>query len=374
MHEEWGAIYHDFEGMTLDGDRVPLDYCHNEAEVLGFAGEFPVDEEGLHIDGVLVPFGQDRAAEVIAKGQAGVPYQLSIDFRGDDLVAEEVPEGATAEVNGATVEGPALIFREWPLRGVAVCPYGKDRNTSTQFSDQDGDVCSVRILSEGSMPKTLKKKPQAVRQMTAPKKPAAKKAPARKFTAAKRTPARQLAEEDEQQAEEDEELEEDDEAPAVEDGEEDDTVNDADPADAEEEPLDEDEEQQAEEDEEQKPAPDQQQSERSKVKSELARFVKAFGQKNGTAWYIDGKTFSQAQRLHTAAVEKELGRVKRQLTVAETRLQQLGESGEEEPLSLSNDDGDAPRGSSAPSVDKKYSATIGPKMGLFAQGIKLPTK
>jgi hypothetical protein len=41
----------------------------------------------------------------------------------------------SAKVNGYTQPGPATIFRQWKLRGVAVCPYGYDKNTSTRLSN-----------------------------------------------------------------------------------------------------------------------------------------------------------------------------------------------------------------------------------------------
>lgn len=363
---DWGEIYHDFEGMKLDGERVPLDYCHCEGEIVGFADSFTADEEGLHIGGELTPFREDdRASEIIAKsrGGQGVPYQLSIDFRGDDVTAEEVPEGATSEVNGQTVSGPALIFRQWPLRGVAVCPYGKDRNTSAQFSNQDGEGLTVRILSEGTMPKTMKKKPAAVRQMTASKKPA-------KTVASKKPVGRQMSDDDKkpEEQQEEEQQEEDDEDPAVEDGEQDDTSDDAAADDGEEEALEEDEEQQQEED---KPKPQQQQSERN----QLAKFVKAFGEAQGAKYFLAGKTFSQATALENERLRKALKDKDRQLTVSRRRLEQLGEDGEAEPLSLTGDDGDdsEPAAPTRP-PGGQYSATIGSKLGLLAESIKLPSR
>ena len=375
MSPEYGAIYHDFDGMKLpDGGRVPLDYRHNEDEVLGFADGFEADAEGLQMSGQLMPSpdGNDRASEVIrlSAGGTGVPFQLSIDFRADDLVAEQLDEGETAEVNGQTVTGPALIFREWPLRGVAVCPYGKDRNTSAQFN-QGGDEITARILSEGSM---VKGKKSAGSGRTKPAAPAK----GRQFTAGRAkggkfvprsTKGRQMADEkpaDEQQAEEEEQQEEDDEAEEVVDGEQDDTVTDpeADPDAVEEETL-EDEEEQQEEDEQ----PEQQQSQ----KAGLAKFVKAFGEKHGCRYFLKGMTFSQATVEENKRLRKALQTTGRQLTVAKGKLEQLGQDGEAEPLSMGNDEGDddaTDRKGSVPGG--QYSATIGRKLGSFAESIVLP--
>lgn len=135
-HWWWGPIVHDFAGMRV-GDRAILDWCHDEDEIIGFVDEFDSSSGDLVIGAEMVQFAEgDRAAEIAHKGRAGVPYQLSIDWTGPSVV-EELSVGMSATVNGRTVQGPATIVRQWHLRGVAVCPYGADHNTSTQFSADD---------------------------------------------------------------------------------------------------------------------------------------------------------------------------------------------------------------------------------------------
>jgi hypothetical protein len=67
------------------------------------------------------------------------------------MVMEELRPGQVATVNGNQLEGPATIIRQWTLRGVAVCPYGADPNTSSQLSSAEKFTVSVkkeRIMSE----------------------------------------------------------------------------------------------------------------------------------------------------------------------------------------------------------------------------------
>jgi hypothetical protein len=136
QHWYWGATIHDMAGFKPAAPSVPLDYCHDDTEVIGFLDTFDAGKEGLACDGQVVPFGDDdRASEVIFKAGKGVPYQASIYFDDQELVIEEVPAGMSAKVNGYTQPGPATIFRQWKLRGVAVCPYGYDKNTSTRLSN-----------------------------------------------------------------------------------------------------------------------------------------------------------------------------------------------------------------------------------------------
>ena len=137
-HWYWGKIAHDLSGYQMSRNKCAIDYVHNDDEIIGFANKFEVEEEGLVASGALTPFKEgDRAEEVIFKARAGVPWEASINFSGGPLVLEEVQAGAKSEVNGYEFEGPGVIVRKWPLRGIAVCPYGADPNTSTEFSVDD---------------------------------------------------------------------------------------------------------------------------------------------------------------------------------------------------------------------------------------------
>lgn len=151
VHWFWGKTVHDMAGFRAAAPKVPLDYCHNDAEVIGLLDGFKPSNEGLDCTGRVVPFTEtDRASEVIHKSGKGVPYQASIYFDLDTLVIEQVGQGAKAQVNGYELEGPAIIFRQWMLRGVAACPYGYDVNTSTRLSAGSlaGEVdLSITLLS-----------------------------------------------------------------------------------------------------------------------------------------------------------------------------------------------------------------------------------
>lgn len=159
-HWWFGPCVHDFAGMTPAGAKLPLDYCHNCDEVIGFSDKQEVGSE-LTMSGQLIPFtAQDRASEVIHKSKLGVPYQASIYFDPETLVIEEVPAGMSAQANGQDYPGPVSVFRQWQLKGAAVCPYGMDANTSVQFSANDKEV-SVQYKGEMSAPKPEEKPVQA---------------------------------------------------------------------------------------------------------------------------------------------------------------------------------------------------------------------
>jgi len=135
-HWFWGRIVHDFAGMRMTKNRVPIDYCHDTKDIVGYANRHSVDSDGLELSGALVPWrDSDRASEIAYKSGQGVPYEASINFGGDGIRFELVDDGQTAEANGRQYEGPVVIVREWPLRGVALCPYGADEHTAAQFAE-----------------------------------------------------------------------------------------------------------------------------------------------------------------------------------------------------------------------------------------------
>ncbi|MEN0109131.1 MAG: hypothetical protein AAF805_00265 [Planctomycetota bacterium] len=133
-----GRIFHDLAGIALHKPTIVLDYEHGEE--VGYLSSPDIDADGLWLDGAIVPTGEagDPAPKIIARGQGGVPYEASIYFDGP-MVVEYVDQGATAEVNGAEVEGPCSIVRECVLRATAICAHGADRATATEFAHRGDD-------------------------------------------------------------------------------------------------------------------------------------------------------------------------------------------------------------------------------------------
>lgn len=137
-HWYWGNVVHDLSGMTMHKGKIPVDYVHDPKEIIGYLNHFDYSSGDLIASGALVPFKDtDRATEIMHKMAAGVPYEASIDFGGDGIKIEEVPEGFATQVNGYEFAGPGAVIRQWPLRGVAVCPQGADCNTESAMTFAD---------------------------------------------------------------------------------------------------------------------------------------------------------------------------------------------------------------------------------------------
>lgn len=148
-HYYWGRIVHDMAGMILRKDSVTVDYTHGFDEVIGFANQFGVTDQGLEVSGSLVTTQpNDKADEVYRKGKAGIPYEASIDWVGPEVELEYIPSDVTTEVNGKQFSGPGYVVRKWPLRAISICRYGVDPDTRTQFSKTEADTLSVSILNQ----------------------------------------------------------------------------------------------------------------------------------------------------------------------------------------------------------------------------------
>jgi hypothetical protein len=159
-HWYWGKVIHDLAGMRIHKQRLTVDYAHNDNEVLGYLNHFDVSAGDLVASGALTPWREDdRASEVMFKLSAGVPYEASIFFGGDGIRIEEVAPGMVQTVNGRKFEGPGIIIREWPLRGVAICPYGADQNTDAAAMSA-GETIAVQTVKQESV--TMNEQQQTV--------------------------------------------------------------------------------------------------------------------------------------------------------------------------------------------------------------------
>jgi len=150
-HWFFGQAVHDMEGMKLSGGRIAVDWMHDPQTLVGYANKFEIEDGNLVLGGSITPTSEgDKASEILAQSRAGIPFEASIQFSSrmpGDLKIEELDAGESAEVNGRTINGPATIFREWPLVRVAVCPTGSDANTSTMFTNNEPEETEIEIIN-----------------------------------------------------------------------------------------------------------------------------------------------------------------------------------------------------------------------------------
>lgn len=161
----WGRCVHDMKGFIMPSGPVPLDWNHGEDADIGVGESFAITDEGLEIKGRLIPFtDKDRAAQLIYKGQEGVPYQASVVMSPENLVVTEVPEGAVYTVNGKNETGPLVVFSQWSIDGVSILLYGADAGSDVQFSRADSQL-AVTVNTIPKEPSHVDPKPETTTEL-----------------------------------------------------------------------------------------------------------------------------------------------------------------------------------------------------------------
>ena len=150
--DSWmGGMVHELKGM-FHKDKIPLDWRHDGDEVIGYLDKFAISNTEIRCTGRVVSSSpDDRAATVIKQAEGGIPLESSIFFGGQGLEIEEVPAEKKVTVNGRAFSGPGIVFRKWPMRGVALCPYGRDNSTSVSFQLEEGEELTALVLKEKNM-------------------------------------------------------------------------------------------------------------------------------------------------------------------------------------------------------------------------------
>ena len=144
---EMGAFVIDPETIVLHKARLIVDYNHNEEEVIGYVDNIHATDDGKLMGDLTLESTSpdDRAAEVITRIDSGTPYEISptVMLFDDGVEAIDAMDG----------EKPYTIYRNVPMRGVSICPYGTDRLTT--------------ILSLNGGKKKMKKRTKKLTKLTA---------------------------------------------------------------------------------------------------------------------------------------------------------------------------------------------------------------
>lgn len=126
-HPWFGQVVIDMSS-TAANDSTPVLLNHNPDKRVGKTGLSFDGGQLTMVDGELL--NNDHAAEVAADSDDGFPWQMSMHVQPGSV--EEIRAGTTAEVNGNTVHGPAVIWRNNFIREVSFTPTGVDYGTSAK--------------------------------------------------------------------------------------------------------------------------------------------------------------------------------------------------------------------------------------------------
>jgi len=144
-HSFWGDLAIDVSGIQFNQKRIPILEDHIWDKKLGVSNSKPsLDDNKVSFEKINL-LSNDHAQEFKQNLDDGFPYQASISLR--PLKVEELEEGATAEVNGYTLKGPAQVIRQSIFREASACVFGADHRTSVQsLSDSKEDIEIEKVL------------------------------------------------------------------------------------------------------------------------------------------------------------------------------------------------------------------------------------
>jgi hypothetical protein len=369
-HWYWGNVIHDMSGFSTEHPKVAIDYRHDDDEPIGYLDQFTADNNGLNVSGKLVSLNptdpDDRVSQLKKLSAAGVPFQASIFFETSKI--ENVQPGASAEVNGYSIDGPAIIIRQWSLRGMAVCLYGADGRTHSKFSDDSSEVSIPCFLTEPTMTKkTLSNKAAAAaaaKKLAKTPSKSGKLPPAGASKFAGKNKQADDKEDDEELADEDDEMEDDEEVDA-------DDAEDTDSEDSESE----DENEQSDDDTEgkaKKHSAKSGKSSKSASRNELKKYIEAFGHKNGAEWFAEGLDYTSAMGKHCKELSAALSAKDAEIAELNKKLKAVNR-GEKEPLKFSEDKDAGKDGKGTSTKTPDEFAHLGNGVGKFAASLKLPT-
>ena len=142
-HWWWGRMAFDLSGMRAFKDKIPALREHDTERPVGWFDEFSTQEKGFYVSGPFVD--TDDARELQKLHDQGFPLEASIRFMSEGARIEDISEGAKAEVNGFTFQGPGKIVRECAIREVSWCVLGADNQTSAQALADGSEKVTVTI-------------------------------------------------------------------------------------------------------------------------------------------------------------------------------------------------------------------------------------
>jgi hypothetical protein len=129
----------DLSSLIFHKKNYTIDYDHDERETIGTApvSEFNISDAGWKGVGYLLSLrSDDRAAEVIQRGKAGMEWEVSPVLMLEEGIKESIPQGNEIIVNGSLKQGPFNLYKNVPVRGLSFCPYARDKNTNALLGMQ----------------------------------------------------------------------------------------------------------------------------------------------------------------------------------------------------------------------------------------------
>jgi regulator of replication initiation timing len=143
-HWYWGDLAIDVTGLKFPKTVIPVLESHFTDRKVGITKKPSVENNQVFFEKIEF-LDTPYADEFIRLSDQGFPYQASIAAR--PLKIEYLQDGASAEVNGYTLKGPATIWREANFRETSICVFGYDSQTSSKAMSKDDEFEDLEFES-----------------------------------------------------------------------------------------------------------------------------------------------------------------------------------------------------------------------------------
>lgn len=142
----WGdPVVVDLAGLTPHADQTPILANHDPRQIVGHSESVDIGKDTLTVSGVVSGGGQ-VAREVIAAAKNGFPWRASIGATARRT--EYVEQGAVAQANGRSFDGPVNIVREAMLTEISFLAVPADPQTTATVAASQ----AAQPPSEPTMP------------------------------------------------------------------------------------------------------------------------------------------------------------------------------------------------------------------------------
>ena len=147
----WGTLAIQLDGIKAKR-RVPALMDHDVTQRVGFYESSQLTANGLEMRGKFLKRSK-LAQKVNTELRDGFPYEASVRLQPTKV--EEIAAGASAEVNGEQLDGPAFIFRESELRETSLVTLGQDPHTAAAALSSGGEIFATFTKTEKQDQKTM---------------------------------------------------------------------------------------------------------------------------------------------------------------------------------------------------------------------------
>ena len=171
-HWYWGRkLAIDLDGLKFTQGKYPILENHMQSKKIAFTGK-PIVDNALKVDPDKTTFVSTPESDEFQRLSAeGFPYQASMYAL--PVIVERIEERGSAKVNGMTLKGPAVIWREAIFQEASICVFGwdtkteskafsKDIMTEVEFEEIGGDNFTTDTIILNVNEKEVKEMPKTV--------------------------------------------------------------------------------------------------------------------------------------------------------------------------------------------------------------------